>query len=105
MLTHQQRKLLIFICDYIEREKVSPSFMEMQDALGLASRSGIHRLVQNLIDRGYVTSIPNRARAIEILRGPDGKDGGFRLTPDEIKAIGFLRTNKVAMRQILESCQ
>lgn len=68
MLTLKQRELLVFLTEYLETHEVSPSFDEMREAVGLASKSGIHRLVSALEERGYIKRLANRARAIEILR-------------------------------------
>ena len=69
-LTKQQAKLLAFIKAYQRREKASPSFDEMRVAMGLASKSGIHRIVSSLEERGYIRRLYNRARAIEVLPEP-----------------------------------
>jgi repressor LexA len=71
MLTKKQRDLLLFINDRITAEDVTPSFEEMKEALGLKSKSGIHRLILALEERGYIQRLPNRARALEILRLPE----------------------------------
>lgn len=71
MLTKKQHELLIFINDRINKSGVSPSFDEMKDALDLRSKSGIHRLITALEERGFIRRLPNRARALEILRLPD----------------------------------
>jgi repressor LexA len=71
MLTHQQQKLLLLIKDHLEQDGVPPSFDEMKDALGLASKSGIHRLIIGLEERGFIRRLPHRARALEILKMPD----------------------------------
>lgn len=105
MLTHQQRNLLTFICDYIKREHVAPTHDEMKNALGLASKSGINRILQCLIERGFIRSIPYRQRALEVLRGPDDKAPELLLTNAELKAIGYLRQHKDVMAQILERCE
>jgi len=105
MLTRQQRTLLVFIRDYIKREKVAPTYEEMKAAFGLQSKQGIHRLIQCLIERGYVKTIPGCARALKILRGPDDENDGFRLTPDEFKVIDYLRSHKDVLAQILERCE
>ena len=70
LLTVRQRDLLDFLKTYIEREGVAPSFDEMQAGLGLASKSGVHRLVDALVERGCIKRIKNRARAIEIIENP-----------------------------------
>jgi DNA-binding MarR family transcriptional regulator len=67
-LTAQQHTLLIYIGRYIEANGYPPSFDEMKDALGLRSKSGIHRLITALEERGAITRLSNRARAIEIIR-------------------------------------
>ena len=68
MLTKKQKELLDFLTNHAEKNDVPPSFDEMRDALGLASKSGIHRLVSGLEERGYIRRLANRARAIEILK-------------------------------------
>jgi len=73
MLTQKQHDLLIFIDKRLKKNSVSPSYDEMKDALGLASKSGIHRLITALEERGFIARLPHRARALEILRLP-GQD-------------------------------
>ena len=68
MLTFQQEKLLKFIIDYQKQNNVAPSFDEMKDGLDLKSKSGIHRIVSALEERGYIKKLNNRARAIEIIK-------------------------------------
>ena len=68
MLTFQQDKLLKFIIDYQKQNNVTPSFDEMKDGLDLKSKSGIHRIVSALEERGYIKKLNNRARAIEIIK-------------------------------------
>ena len=68
MLTFQQEKLLKFIIDYQKKNNVTPSFDEMKDGLDLKSKSGIHRIVSALEERGYIKKLNNRARAIEIIK-------------------------------------
>ena len=68
MLTQKQSELLAFLTSHMAEHNVPPSFDEMRNALGLASKSGIHRLVSGLEERGYIRRLANRARAIEILR-------------------------------------
>ena len=75
MLTAKQHQLLLFIHDRLSETGVSPSFDEMKDALGLKSKSGVHRLIGALEERGFIRRLANRARALEILRLPDGFDG------------------------------
>lgn len=71
MLTKKQRDLLVFIHKRVQKDGVSPSFDEMKDALDLRSKSGIHRLITALEERGFIRRLPHRARAIEILRLPE----------------------------------
>ncbi|MGE3302556.1 MAG: transcriptional repressor LexA [Hyphomonadaceae bacterium] len=71
MLTSKQRELLLFIHQRIKEGGVSPSFDEMKDALDLASKSGIHRLITALEERGFLRRLPHRARALEVLKLPD----------------------------------
>ena len=68
MLTFQQEKLLKFIIDYQKQNNVTPSFDEMKDGLDLKSKSGIHRILSALEERGYIKKLNNRARAIEIIK-------------------------------------
>lgn len=71
MLTRKQHELLLFINDRLGQTGVSPSFDEMKDALGLKSKSGIHRLISGLEERGFIRRLPHRARALEVTRLPD----------------------------------
>jgi repressor LexA len=71
MLTRKQHQLLLFIHEHLGAQGVSPSFDEMKDALGLRSKSGIHRLVTALEERGFIRRLAHRARAVEILRLPE----------------------------------
>ncbi|MFZ2998501.1 transcriptional repressor LexA [Sphingobium sp.] len=71
MLTLKQQELLSFIQTRLDEAGVSPSFEEMKDALDLRSKSGIHRLINALEERGFIRRLPNRARALEVLKLPD----------------------------------
>ncbi len=71
MLTSKQHDLLLFINERIQKSGVSPSFDEMKDALGLKSKSGIHRLIKALEERGFIRRMANRARALEVVKLPD----------------------------------
>ena len=71
MLTRKQHELLRFIQERLEKSGISPSFEEMKDALDLKSKSGVHRLISALEERGFIRRLPNRARALEVLRHPD----------------------------------
>jgi repressor LexA len=76
MLTRKQYELLLFINDRLGEGGVSPSFDEMKDALGLKSKSGIHRLITGLEERGFIRRLPHRARALEVLKLPEGAESG-----------------------------
>jgi repressor LexA len=86
MLTRKQFELLRFIHDRLKESGVPPSFDEMKDALDLRSKSGIHRLITALEERGFIRRLPNRARAIEVIKLPEsvshgmtnGRSRGFR---------------------------
>lgn len=71
MLTRKQHELLTFIQNRLEDSGISPSFEEMKEALDLKSKSGVHRLISALEERGFIRRLPNRARALEVLRQPD----------------------------------
>jgi repressor LexA len=71
MLTAKQHELLRFIQRKLEETGISPSFEEMKDALDLKSKSGVHRLISALEERGFLRRLPNRARALEVLREPE----------------------------------
>src|SRR3569623_3291070 len=71
MLTRKQSELLTYIQDRLKESGVSPSFEEMKDALALKSKSGILRLITALEERGFIRRLPNRARALEVIKLPD----------------------------------
>jgi repressor LexA len=71
MLTRKQQELLLFIHERMKESGVPPSFDEMKDALDLASKSGIHRLITALEERGFIRRLPNRARALEVIKLPE----------------------------------
>lgn len=71
MLTRKQHELVCFIHDRLAETGVSPSFEEMKDALDLKSKSGVHRLISALEERGFIRRLPNRARALEVLKMPE----------------------------------
>jgi repressor LexA len=97
MLTRKQLELLRFIHERLKEAGVPPSFDEMKDALDLRSKSGIHRLITALEERGFIRRLPNRARAIEVVRLPEtvsqglgGRARGF--TPSVIEGnLGRVR--------------
>ena len=71
MLTRKQHELICFINDRLADTGVSPSFEEMKEALDLKSKSGVHRLISALEERKFIRRLPNRARALEVLRVPE----------------------------------
>jgi repressor LexA len=73
MLTRKQYELLLFIDTHLKTNGVSPSFDEMKDALCLKSKSGIHRLITGLEERGFIRRLPHRARALEVLKLPENR--------------------------------
>jgi repressor LexA len=91
MLTRKQLELLLFINERLKEEGVPPSFEEMKDALNLQSKSGVHRLIVALEERGFLKRMPNRARALEVIKLPEShspslagrRQGGF--TPNVIQ--------------------
>jgi len=78
MLTAKQHELLLFIQRKLEETGISPSFEEMKEALDLKSKSGVHRLISALEERGFLRRLPNRARALEVLRQPENVAAGAR---------------------------
>ncbi|MEG3180758.1 transcriptional repressor LexA [Sphingomonas sp. LT1P40] len=74
MLTRKQHELICFIADRLNDSGVSPSFEEMKEALDLKSKSGVHRLISALEERGFLRRLPNRARALEVLKMPERAD-------------------------------
>src|ERR1700716_3126966 len=98
MLTRKQFELLRFINERVKESGVPPSFDEMKDALDLRSKSGIHRLITALEERGFIRRLPNRARAIEVIKLPEqvgNRMGGSRrgFTPSVIEGnLGRVRT-------------
>ncbi len=94
MLTKKQHDLLMFINQRIRETGVSPSFDEMKDALDLRSKSGIHRLITALEERGFIRRLPNRARALEVMRLPEevatsrSRSGGKGFSPSVVEG-GF----------------
>jgi len=96
MLTKKQRDLLLFIHDRLQDNGVAPSFDEMKEALNLKSKSGIHRLIGALEERQFIRRLPNRARALEILRLPDSEGhavhGSESRAPDNLFKPDFGKT-------------
>src|SRR6056300_152030 len=74
MLTKKQNELLIYINQNLRETGVAPSYEEMREALELKSKSGIHRLINALEERGFIRRLPNRARALEVIKLPENED-------------------------------
>ena len=106
MLTKKQYNLLQFIDNHLKSRGVSPSFDEMKDALGLKSKSGIHRLITGLEERGFIRRLPHRARALEVLQLPENLqqpervptgftpnviEGGFNEEPSDQEQDGVIQ--------------
>lgn len=89
MLTRKQHELLLFIHERLKESGIPPSFDEMKEALDLASKSGIHRLITALEERGFIRRLPNRARALEVVRLPDsiapGLNASRKFSPSVIE--------------------
>ncbi len=85
MLTQKQKDLLMFIHERLQDAGVPPSFDEMKDALQLKSKSGIHRLIKALEERGFIRRLPHRARALEVVKLPGSDD-----TPTERPQLGVI---------------
>ena len=95
MLTRKQHELLMFIHERIQETGVSPSFDEMKEALDLASKSGIHRLITALEERGFIRRLAHRARALEVTKLPEQATAGAPrgragFKPDVIECGGGL---------------
>jgi repressor LexA len=80
MLTAKQRELLLFIDNRLKDSGISPSFDEMREALDLKSKSGVHRLISALEERGFIRRLPNRARALEVVKLPESRPSAM-VTP------------------------
>src|SRR5262245_1318666 len=91
MLTKKQYELLMYIHQRVRESGVPPSFDEMKDALDLRSKSGIHRLITALEERGYIKRLEKRARALEILRLPDNTSEGVRPAATRNQALRLAR--------------
>jgi len=90
MLTKKQHELLTFLHDYISKNGVSPSYDEMKPAIANVSKSGVHRLITALEERGFIRRIPNRARAIEIIRLPPDVGGLRSIQNSKIPSIPLM---------------
>jgi repressor LexA len=94
MLTRKQRELLKFIQERLGETGISPSFDEMKEALGLKSKSGVHRLITGLEERGFIRRLPHRARALDVVRLPEDQSAkaaqaAARPAPGEERRAGL----------------
>ncbi|WP_349262439.1 transcriptional repressor LexA [Geminicoccus sp.] len=94
MLTGRQRQLVLFIQDYHQKNGIYPSYDEMREALKLQSKSGIHRLVSGLEERGYIKRLAYRARAIELVRDPSQEAAAPAQTPVNVVRGQFRREER-----------
>lgn len=95
MLTRKQYELLLFIHDRLKDTGIPPSFDEMKEALDLASKSGIHRLITALEERGFIRRLPNRARALEVLRLPETLISSVKTPKKPLSDSGQMSTTKL----------
>ena len=105
MLTRKQHELICFIQDRLAATGISPSFEEMKDALDLKSKSGVHRLISALEEREFIRRLPNRARALEVLRMPERDGAGTLAKGSNVVAIrsgASARSAPVAANDVLE---
>lgn len=98
MLTRKQHELICFISDRLNETGVSPSFEEMKEALDLKSKSGVHRLISALEERKFLRRLPNRARALEVLRMPERAE--VKKIPKERTAVA--RTVPTPANDVIE---
>ena len=94
MLTKRQHELLLLIDRRLREDGVSPSFEEMKDAVGLKSKSGIHRLITALEERGFIRRLPNRARALEVLKLPETAEANVSLLKPAVESTGTVELPK-----------
>jgi len=107
MLTQKQKDLLLFIHGRMQESGVPPSFDEMKEALDLKSKSGIHRLITALVERGFIRRLPHRARAIEVLKLPEDLGGGAsganaRAVGDGTRPAGMSEPDRGFVPQMIE---
>ena len=103
MLTRKQLELLMFVHERLKESGVPPSFDEMKDALDLRSKSGIHRLIKALEERGFIKRLPNRARALEIIRLPENMQAGLASARSRGFSPSVIEGNLGRMRDTPES--
>lgn len=102
MLTRKQHELICFIDDRLKETGVSPSFEEMKEALDLKSKSGVHRLISALEERQFLRRLPNRARALEVLRMPERSGDARPAGADDVTAAEPARAAPVPANDTVE---
>ncbi|MCF8467961.1 MAG: transcriptional repressor LexA [Sneathiella sp.] len=102
MLTKKQHQLLIYIHECLESRGVSPSFDEMKEALDLKSKSGIHRLITGLTERGFIRRLPHRARALEVLKLPEDLVAEMKTTKDAQNKVNLVEVNFKTRGKLVE---
>src|SRR5579863_4774213 len=105
MLTRKQYELLRFISERLKESGVPPSFDEMKDALDLRSKSGIHRLITALEERGFIRRLPNRARAIEGTLGKVRSSGSIAAEDDGNRPVAVPVMGRIAAGTPIEALQ
>src|SRR3546814_15361082 len=98
MLTRKQHELLSFINERLSTSGISPSFEEMKEALDLKSKSGVHRLISALEERGFIRRLPNRARALEVMKMPEPSAVKGEAKADNIIRPDFTRARSEERR-------
>ena len=102
MLTAKQHELLLFIQRKLEETGISPSFEEMKEALDLKSKSGVHRLISALEERGFFRRLPNRARALEVLREPENVAASRKPANDTVVSLTPPRAKLEPANDVIE---
>ena len=102
MLTAKQHELLLFIQRKLEESGISPSFEEMKEALDLKSKSGVHRLISALEERGFIRRLPNRARALEVVKLPDSSVPGKPANDTVAKVTAPPASAQAAANDVIE---
>ena len=102
MLTAKQRELLQFITVRLEESGISPSFEEMKEALDLKSKSGVHRLISALEERGFIRRLANRARALEVIRQPEDSVAAPRVRANDNLPIRRPAAQPAAANDVIE---
>ncbi|WP_239805631.1 transcriptional repressor LexA [Croceicoccus hydrothermalis] len=102
MLTRKQHELLVFIQDRLDETGISPSFEEMKDAIDLKSKSGVHRLISALEERGFIRRLPNRARALEVIRQTDRPGADSKVEAGTVVPLNRKSGNTAPANDVVE---